>query len=311
MSFKPRIFISSLLKEKLEIRSQIQNFFVSVGAEPLLYEKNLTPSSNLYTYRQDIMDSDFVIIILDENYGSVTDSGLSGTEEEFNIATRNKLKTHVYIKDIKKEKKRGAKAERKFIERIKKSGISYYLYDNDKDLFKHIKQTVMRICREIVLNSLSSKTVEKHICMRVASEYDYSYALEFIAVYEKMIEIEKLFSHTEYYVMGPFMEPLYDKVIRNPFLFIDTKYYELLLNALNIANEYIGKMSLEFSAGEKFHTVDSPVIGEVYISKNTSNPYETPNLNWYREKWIMFNTSFNEFIKYAKNQKLKIDSLFM
>lgn len=125
MSFKPRIFISSLLDGKLEIRSKIENFFISVGAEPILYEKNLTPSSSINTYRQDIVDSDFVIVILDENYGSVTESGLSGTEEEFNIAMSNRLKTHVYIRNFKKEKKRGAKAEREFINRIKK--LEYHI----------------------------------------------------------------------------------------------------------------------------------------------------------------------------------------
>lgn len=169
----------------------------------------------------------------------------------------------------------------------------------------------MRISREIVLNSLSSKTVDKHICMQVAAEYDYKSALEFISVYEEMIEVEKILSHIDYFVMGPFMEPLYDKMISNPYLFIDTKYYELLFNALNIANEYIGKMSLEFTAGVKFHTVNSPVIGEILISKNSSNTYIVPNINWYQDKWEEFNSSFDEFIRYVKNQKLKIDSSFM
>lgn len=49
MIFKPRIFISSTLSENLKVRSKIENFFSSIGAEAMLYEKNLTPSVNTMT----------------------------------------------------------------------------------------------------------------------------------------------------------------------------------------------------------------------------------------------------------------------
>lgn len=52
MYFKPRIFISSTLKENLGVRSEIEEFFSIVGAEVLLYEKNLTPSVTPMTYRK-------------------------------------------------------------------------------------------------------------------------------------------------------------------------------------------------------------------------------------------------------------------
>lgn len=46
MFFQPRIFISSLLKEKLETREEIKKILEDCGATVLMYEKNLTPSIN-------------------------------------------------------------------------------------------------------------------------------------------------------------------------------------------------------------------------------------------------------------------------
>lgn len=44
MIFRPKIFISSTFKENKSLREDIHDFFVSVGAEPMLYEKEMTPS---------------------------------------------------------------------------------------------------------------------------------------------------------------------------------------------------------------------------------------------------------------------------
>ena len=79
MFFKPRIFISSLMKNKLELRTKIEKTLTEAGAECMLYEKNLTPSSDNNTYRNDIVDADFIVLILDNNYGAKTDWGISGT----------------------------------------------------------------------------------------------------------------------------------------------------------------------------------------------------------------------------------------
>ena len=51
MYFKPRIFISSTMGDKLELRENIKKWFESAGAEVALYEKDLTPSTNSNTYR--------------------------------------------------------------------------------------------------------------------------------------------------------------------------------------------------------------------------------------------------------------------
>ena len=88
--------------DKLELRETIKRWFESAGAEVALYEKDLTPSINPNTYREDILHTDFVIFILDERYGAKTNTGLSGTEEEFHIVSHNKKPCHVYLKHIEK-----------------------------------------------------------------------------------------------------------------------------------------------------------------------------------------------------------------
>jgi hypothetical protein len=75
MYFQPRIFISSTLAGKLGLRKKLEQLFIDVGAEPLLYESSLTPSINPYTYRNDIKESDFVIFIIDDINGTPTSSG--------------------------------------------------------------------------------------------------------------------------------------------------------------------------------------------------------------------------------------------
>lgn len=66
MYYKPRIFISSLLKKRIELRDKISFILSNAGFEVLLYEKNLTPSTDLYTYRKNILEADYVIFILDK-----------------------------------------------------------------------------------------------------------------------------------------------------------------------------------------------------------------------------------------------------
>ncbi|XDD41725.1 DUF4062 domain-containing protein [Leptospira sp. WS60.C2] len=85
MYFKPRIFISSTLDIN-QIRNITQNVLEETGAEVILYEQNLTPSIKEYTYRYDINEADFIIFIFDNRYGSLTNAGISGTHEEWDIA---------------------------------------------------------------------------------------------------------------------------------------------------------------------------------------------------------------------------------
>ena len=48
-----------------------------------------------YECKYHIVDADFIVLILDNNYGAKTDWGISGTEEEYEIAIRHKKKIHI------------------------------------------------------------------------------------------------------------------------------------------------------------------------------------------------------------------------
>ena len=156
MIFKPRIFISSTLSENLTIRSQIEKFFFSIGAETLLYEKNLTPSVSPMTYRNDIIDADFIIFIIKNKYGQRTENGISGTHEEFNISLETNIPKHVYIK-----LENGERESKELIEVINNNQISYYYFKTDKDLLKRIKETTFTIAKEIMLRKVEDAQLSK------------------------------------------------------------------------------------------------------------------------------------------------------
>ena len=176
MYFKPKIFISSTFS-LTEWRSQIKGFFETVGAETLLYEKDLTPSITPSAYRQDIKDADFIIFIFDEKYGSKTDTGKSGTHEEWDIIRDTNIPKHVYLKNS------GAlePEQEEFIrDNIKNSSISYYYYGDHTDMLNQIKKMTFTISRDIAIHKLFDLKIEDKAIRKLAFNRDYSLALYFI-----------------------------------------------------------------------------------------------------------------------------------
>ena len=177
MYFRPKIFISSVLSLK-KVRGKIDAYFKAVGADVLLYEKNLTPSINRLTYRQDILDSDFVIFIIDEKYGSLTDSGISGTHEEYELIKNSNIPMHVYLKKSKDSKK--SESITKLRTEISNDNISYYYYNNENELVKRIKETTFQIAKEIALSNIEKMNIPEKIIMHATAKIDYERGLEII-----------------------------------------------------------------------------------------------------------------------------------
>ena len=136
MIFKPKIFISSTFKENEKLRGDIEKYFESIGADPLLYEKQLTPSVQPMTYRYNLLDADFMILIIKEDYGTKTEHGISGIHEEYRTAFDNKIPLHVYLQKNSKE-------DNPLVKELKKDGISYYYFDSDSDLMERLKKTTI------------------------------------------------------------------------------------------------------------------------------------------------------------------------
>ena len=128
MAFKPRIFISSTFSDNKKVRDSIKKHFIELGAEPLLYESNLTPSTKPMTYRKDILEADFVILIMKDNYGTETDWGISGTHEEYRIAKENRIPIHVYLKPSKSQ-------DNKLIKELLADQVSFYYFKDDVTIY--------------------------------------------------------------------------------------------------------------------------------------------------------------------------------
>lgn len=185
MYFKPRIFISSTMGDKSNLRQKIKKMFETAGAEVALYEKDLTPSVNFNTYREDILQTDFVIFIIDERYGNKTASGISGTEEEFNIAIRNHLPCHFYLKETEK-----TADALQFEKNIKSKGTSYYFYKSENDLLKKLNSTCFTIARDICMSKLQQQKIEPNVIAKLAVDRDYQSAISYLRIFEKLIEIQ-------------------------------------------------------------------------------------------------------------------------
>ena len=150
MAFKPRIFISSTFSDNKKVRDSIKKHFIELGAEPLLYESNLTPSTKPMTYRKDILEADFVILIMKDNYGTETDWGISGTHEEYRIAKENRIPIHVYLKPSKSQ-------DNKLIKELLADQVSFYYFKTDVELMNRLKETTFIIAEEIILKNLEQK----------------------------------------------------------------------------------------------------------------------------------------------------------
>lgn len=237
MYFKPKIFISSTFSLN-KLRQRIKDFLESVGAEAILYEKDLTPSINNATYRKDILDADFVIFIFNEKYGTKTESGKSGTHEEWDIVRDAEIPKHVYLKSSKRRNS----FQKEFINKnISKYNISYYYYENNEDLFKQLVRTTFTLARDITIHKIMNLKIEDNKIIEIAINRDYQLALQFIQeidllknlhylgmadLIETMILIERLSGWFEY-----FKNMRYN-------IFIDNNLNNLLNDIFNSYNEF-------------------------------------------------------------------------
>ncbi|MCT8335913.1 DUF4062 domain-containing protein, partial [Leptospira sp. 85282-16] len=187
MYFKPRIFLSSVLS-LINVRDKIANLLEANGADVMRYETNLTPSTIPATYRYDILEADFIIFILDSNYGTLTNSGKSGTHEEWDIALTSEIPKHVYIKQI-------SNSENKLQEFIKKeindNFISYFYYKNDAELLNQVKAKSFVMAREIVIQKLDENHLTTKQIKDIAFKHDYHRLLQIIKSIEEVFEFNK------------------------------------------------------------------------------------------------------------------------
>ncbi|MCB8817379.1 DUF4062 domain-containing protein [Desulfosporosinus shakirovi] len=308
MMFKPRIFLSSTLSENLNIRSKIEEFFSSIGAEAMLYEKNLTPSVDAMTYRKDIFDADFIIFIIKNKYGNKTEKGISGTHEEFQIALETNIPKHIYIKLENNESD-----AKELIEEIDNNQISYYYFKNDNDLLKRIKETTFTIAKEIMLRKIEEAQLPKNSVKKISVKYDYDQAIDIIKIIESMKRVNRLseFDWTDSTIFDSFIETIVMFKSGEEWIFIDRKIEDLLDDLISIYEEFSCSHSNDFtSIPSTFRTIKVPVIGEVMISRCSMCSSPHLSRNQYIDIIRRFLEKYDEFREYIEKMRLFTDSIF-
>ena len=238
MYFKPRIFISSTL-DLAPIRKEIKEFLESVGAEVMLYEENLTPSISNSSYRNDILEADFIIFIFNDKYGSKTDSGKSGTHEEWEIALASDIPKHVYVKQ--RSTTENDQLQRFIKKEIAGRFISYYYYKDTKFLLSQIQSTVFTIANDIALNKIDIKYVPKEKIIELTTKKDFETGLYFIRIFEELKKESKRLniSFLETDILSEFMTPFILSYSKDPDTIIDMMLNEKYRHLMNDFDKFI------------------------------------------------------------------------
>ncbi|MBM9500278.1 DUF4062 domain-containing protein [Leptospira sp. 201903071] len=186
MYFRPRIFLSSVLS-LINVRDKIAEILETSGADVMRYENNLTPSSTPATYRQDVIESDFIIFIIDKSYGTLTETGKSGTHEEWELAVQAEIPKHVYIKKTNKLED----PLKVFLEKeITAKYVSFFYYKNDQELLRQVRSRIFTVAREIAIRKLDPKYLPSNKIRTLVHEYDYQKALPIIRGMEELLKYQ-------------------------------------------------------------------------------------------------------------------------
>ena len=304
MYFKPRIFISSTMGDKLELRKKIKEWFESAGAEVALYEKDLTPSTNSNTYRDDVLQTDFVIFILDERYGAKTNTGLSGTEEEFRIVSNNKKPCHVYLKQIEKTDE-----AKKFEDLIKSRGISYYYYKDDADLLQRIQSTCFTIAKDIFISNLYSQKIDPCIINKTAKKADYNSGLYYCEMFDRLFEI---CNNTPYGIENSNLliaafDGLSNWVNNSKTIFIDQKLEDMLREIFARIDEINSYISTNSSSSGSYVSLSFPFVEEINVCFNKCcGVYDT---TWINSRSQEMTSKYHSFKTYLANMQMTADLL--
>ncbi|MDY2577360.1 DUF4062 domain-containing protein [Lactiplantibacillus plantarum] len=305
MYFKPRVFISSTFSGNLNIRKSIKKFLSEAGIEPLLYETNLTPSVKPFTYREDILSADFVILFIDNKYGSTTETGLSGTEEEYSLARKYNIPLHVYIskkvntlvKNVSgstdKNELNESEKLKKFIDRINEDRTSYFIFSNTKELEKKIKENTAKLIFSVATNFIVKNGLSNHNSQLISLNNDVNILTKFI---KKMDYRKKLKDEHP-------LDPITTSIILEPLYDLDYFYINTLVTrcAKDEFSIFI-KASQKFTENHELNytTNHAQQIGKVTVDFYTvSNPSKEGEIySSYYSKFKEWDNSYTKF----KNQ---------
>jgi hypothetical protein len=307
MIFKPRIFISSTLSENLRIRTKIENFYSRIGAEVMLYERNLTPSVTPMTYRRDILDADFVILIIKSQYGKRTENGISGTHEEFQIALESNIPMHVYIK-----LSNGTTAAQELIDEINKNHICYFYFKNDAELLTRIKETTFTIAKEIMLKNVETAKLPTDSVIKIAIKHDYDKAIEFVKIVKSMQKAQEIssYNYIDSTLFSAFLLSYAEYKASRTLLFVDNKLETMVTEMMEICIKFFRSHSLDFTSivGSEIY-FEVPVIGKTIVQNGSMCSHPQLSRTKYQEMIDCFFKKYKKFVEYIKNRKFILDTM--
>lgn len=293
MYFKPRIFISSTL-DLSSIRTRVCNILESAGAEVMLYEENLTPSIIPSTYRQDVLEADFIIFIFHNRYGTKTEQGISGTNEEWLIVKDANIPKHVYVKRAAREQEK--RLQNFVTNELTQNGISYYCYRDDKELINRIKGTVFSIAKEIAINKLETLNVDASLIKLAKAKSDNAKCIQFIKQMDEIINLSNIgiCNLIESTVIRSIIEPWEYEFQRNRGSFIDEMLNDSFKELLAAYNSFLDLHSKNFTHEGETRTIKlkwSQIeisFDELKLSANANYEESRKRLETYLQKYLDF-----------------------
>ena len=307
MIFRPKIFISSTFSENKKIREDIRKFFYSVGAEPLLYEHELTPSVIPKSYRTNLLDADFVIMIVKDKYGTKTEYGMSGIHEEYRIALNNNVPLHVYLKRNKESN--NTEESNPLIEDLVKDGISFYYFDNDRELIKRLKETTFTIAKDIMLSQLEKNKIPDNILYKLASEKDYNKAMDVVNIIEDMrractdYELDYISSN----IVTSCFDPICFEFKSRQHRFNNWELETQLHKMIAIAEDFMSHSVKDFTSNGHHRALMINIIGKVYIENLYYNKCSDWKYEDYRESLRCLFEEYENFVSIVKSVRVEAD----
>ena len=303
MAFKPRIFISSTFSDNKDVRKHITKHFIELGAEPLLYESNLTPSTKPMTYRKDILEADFLILIMKDNYGTETDWGISGTHEEYRIAKENQIPIHVYLMS-------SDSTDNKLTKELIADQVSYYYFKTDAELLKRLKQTSFIIAEEIILKHLIQKKLPCSTVRQLSYNSDYQRAIELIRSIEVMRKYNNQYDldYLTTTIFTDFVEPIICYFNQQEHIFINWKLDDALSDMILISQKFIHNHTLDYTTISNTHTkLVIEASQEVFVSRVSYHKNTDLDQEDYQQLLKDFFDKYEAFKNLVKELRFLID----
>lgn len=114
-------------------------------------------------YLSLVRNCDIYIGILGEKYGSINDSGLSATHEEYNEYKKYNSDAFFYIKNVDNRDEK----TQKFIDSIK-DHVTYTTFNNKSNLLYSIKESLSEFIKKILLKIfLLMKELLKNLLLKI------------------------------------------------------------------------------------------------------------------------------------------------